>query len=198
MASGRRACRKQRILLHEVLKKMKKTLFLTMTHHILSLIMSLMILFVISAYQNPMLNSWHPGWRTRTSSLIVLESHSAEADIKSTPIFSLNRRTVYCTDIGQLLHKVGVTQCQNEDWSLFIYSSKRSMKCVLLYDGNQFASVPMAHLTTLKEKYEAEKYVLVKLRYEQIEWLIGVHLKMVKLLLGQQSAFTKFQRYHGL
>lgn len=108
------------------------------------------------------------------------------------PFFTKDNDLVYCTDIAQLLHKLGVTQYKTEEWRLFIDSSKRSLKCVLLHNGNQFASVPIAHSTTLKEKYEAVKYVLEKIRYDQHEWLICVDLKMVNFLLGQQSGFTKF------
>ena len=98
---------------------------------------------------------------------------------------------VYCTDNAQLLHKLGGPQYQTEDLRLFINSSKRSLKCGLLHNGNWFASVPLAHSTTLKEKYEAVKYVLEKIRYDQHEWDICVDLKMGNLLLGQQSGFTK-------
>ena len=80
--------------------------------------------------------------------------------------YGLDNDLVYCTDIAQLLHKLGVTQYKTEEWRLFIDSSKRSLKCVLLHNGNQFASVPIAHSTTLKEKYEAVKYVLEKIRYD--------------------------------
>ena len=40
------------------------------------------------------------------------------------------------------------------DWRLFIDSSKRSLKVVLLNNGNKFGSIPLAHSVTLKEKYE--------------------------------------------
>lgn len=83
-------------------------------------------------------------------------------------------------------------QYEPKDWRLFIDSSKRSLKCVLLHNGNQFASVPIAHSTTLKEKYEAVKYVLEKIGYDQHKWFICVDLKMVNFLLGQQSGFTKY------
>ena len=99
---------------------------------------------------------------------------------------------MYCTDIAQLLHKLGVTRYRTKDWRLFIDSSKRSLKCVLLHNGNEFASVPLAHSTTLKEKYEAVKFVLEKIQYDQHKWLICVDLKMVNFLLGQQSGFTKY------
>ena len=91
---------------------------------------------------------------------------------------------MYCTDISQLLHKLGVQQYQPEDWRLFIDSSKRSLKCVLLHNGNRFAFVPLAHSNSLKEKYKAVNYVLEKIRYDQHEWYICVDLKMVNFLLG--------------
>ena len=64
---------------------------------------------------------------------------------------------MYCTDIAPLLYKLGMSQYQPEDWRLFIDSSKRSLKYVLLHNDNRFASVHLAHLTTLKEKYEEEE-----------------------------------------
>ncbi|KAK5650493.1 hypothetical protein RI129_001522 [Pyrocoelia pectoralis] len=106
--------------------------------------------------------------------------------------FSQEKDLVYCSDIAQLLHKLGVPLYEPTDWRLFIDSSKRSLKCVLLHNGNLYASVPLAHSTTLKETYEAVKYVLEKICYEQHHWYICVDLKMVNFLLGQQSGFTKY------
>jgi len=106
--------------------------------------------------------------------------------------FSEEKDLVYCRDIAQLLNKLGLPHYEPEDWRLFIDSSKRSLKCVLLHNGNQFASVPLAHSTTLKEKYDAVKYVLEKICYDQHKWFICVDLKMVNFLLGQQSGYTKY------
>lgn len=106
--------------------------------------------------------------------------------------FSEEKDLVYCADIAQLLLKLGVPQYEPKDWRLFIDSSKRSLKCVLLHNGNQFASIPLAHSSTLKENYEAVKYVLEKIGYDQHKWFICVDLKMVNFLLGQQSGFTKY------
>ena len=69
---------------------------------------------------------------------------------------------MYYTNIVLLLHKFGVPQYQPEDWRLFIGRSKRSLKCALLHNVNRFSSVPLAQSTTLKEKYEAVKYMLEK------------------------------------
>ena len=63
---------------------------------------------------------------------------------------------------------------------------------MLLHNGNQFASVPLAHSTTLKEQHEGIKYVLEKSSYDQHKWLICVDLKMINFLLGRQSGFTKY------
>ena len=98
---------------------------------------------------------------------------------------------MYCADIAQLLLKLGVPQYEPKYWRLFIDSSKRSLKCVLLHNGNQFTSVPITHSTTLKEKYEAVKYVLEKIGYDQHNRFICVDLKMVNFLSGQHSGFTK-------
>ena len=56
----------------------------------------------------------------------------------------------------------------------------------------QFTTVPIAHLTTQKEKYETGKCVLEKIGYDQHKWFICVDLKMVNFLLGQQSGFTEY------
>ena len=126
----------------------------------------------------------------KTSSLTVLASASSAIGIKSTSIFfSTVKNFVYCADIAQLLLKLGVPKYEPRNWRLFIDTSKQSLKCVLLHNGNQFASVPIAHLTTLKEKYEVVKYVLEKIVYDQHKWFICVDLKIVNFLLGQQTSF---------
>ena len=131
--------------------------------------------------------------KEKNSSLTVLASASSATGIKSTSIFfSTVKNLVYCADIAQVLLKLGVPRYEPKDWRLFINSSKRSLKCVLLHNGKQFASVPIAHSTTLKEKYEAVKYVLEKIGYDQHKWFICVDLKMVNFLLGQQSSFTQY------
>ena len=79
-----------------------------------------------------------------------------------------------------------------KDWRLFIDSSKRSLKCVLLHNGNRFASIPIAHSTKLKEEYDNIKTVLQRICYEEHQWSICVDLKMVKFFLGQQNGYTKY------
>ena len=76
------------------------------------------------------------------------------------------------------------SQYEPKNWRLFIDSSKRSLKCVLLQNGNKFSSVHIAHSTTLMETYEAVKYEMEKIGYDHHKWFICVDLKMVNFLLG--------------
>ena len=53
--------------------------------------------------------------------------------------------------------ELGIVHYEVNSWHLFIDSSKRSLKCVLLHNTNEYASIPIGHSTTLKEKYEPVK-----------------------------------------
>ena len=62
---------------------------------------------------------------------------------------------------------------------------------MLLHNGNEYASIPLAHLVHAKEGYDEVKEVLDLIKYKEHNW-ICVDLKMVNFLLGQQSRYTKF------
>ena len=99
---------------------------------------------------------------------------------------------VYCTDVLGLMNEMKEGIYVPEEWRLFIDSSKRSLKAVLLNNGNGYASLPLAHSTQLKESYENVEYVLDKIRYKEHNWQICGDLKIITILLGQQSGFTKY------
>ena len=99
---------------------------------------------------------------------------------------------VYCTDVEGLLLAMSLSAYRSNDWKLFIDSSKRSLKCVLLHNGNQYGSIPIGHFVTLNENYKNIKFVLEKLKYCVHQWLICVDLKMVNFLLEQQGVHTKY------
>ena len=94
-------------------------------------------------------------------------------------------------DIQGLIEKLG-TVYNPSDWRLFIDASKSSLKAVLLHITNQFASIPLAHSTCMKESYENMKLLLGKLQYRTHTWKIGFDFKVPNMLLGQQSGFTKY------
>ena len=77
--------------------------------------------------------------------------------------FTQEKHIVFCSNVEGILKKLGVTQYDPNDWRLFIDSCKRSLKCVLLHNGNDFGCIPLGRSTTLKEKYSVIKFVLEKI-----------------------------------
>lgn len=115
-----------------------------------------------------------------------------ERDKELRCYFSEENGITFCSDIKNLLIKMGLKQYEPNNWRLFIDSSKRSLKWILLHNGNKYAGVPIAHSTKLKEEYFNISLVLNKIKYNDHKWQICVDLKMVNILLGQQSGYTKF------
>jgi len=108
------------------------------------------------------------------------------------PFFTKDKNLVLCNDIGNLLKKTGLSEYNPSEWRLFIDSLKRSLKCVLLNNGNKYGSIPIGHSTTMKEECKAISLVLEKINYQKHQWVLCVDLKMVNFLLGQQSVYTKY------
>ena len=106
--------------------------------------------------------------------------------------FSYEEDFVFCHDVDGLLKELGLQNYDPTEWRLFIDSSKRSLKCVLLHNTNVMGSVPIGHSVTLKEEYESIKKVIQLLNYQEHNWIICVDLKMVCFLLGQQRGYTKY------
>jgi hypothetical protein len=107
------------------------------------------------------------------------------------PFFTEDNNLVFCNDIGNLLKKTGLSEYNPSEWRLFIDSSKRSLKCVLLNNGNKYGPIPIGHSTRMKEEYKAIALVLEKINYQEHQWVICVDL-MVNCLLGQQSGYTNY------
>jgi hypothetical protein len=106
--------------------------------------------------------------------------------------FSEDKNFNFCHDIPGLLTELGIVSYNPNEWRLFIDSSKRSIKCVLLHNGNIYGSIPIGHSVHLREDYNDVKVIIGLLKYHDHNWIICVDLKMVNLLLGQQKGFTKY------
>jgi hypothetical protein len=87
--------------------------------------------------------------------------------------------------------KLGVVYDASE-WRLFMDSSKRSLKGVLLHNGNKYASVPVAHSFHLKETYENLEIILNKMKCKEHGWLICGDFKVLCILLGHHPGYKKF------
>ena len=69
---------------------------------------------------------------------------------------TLDNDLVYCNDVAGLMRSCG-HEHQSAEWRLFIDSSARSLKAVLLHNGNQFPSVSIGYGALVKESYETMK-----------------------------------------
>lgn len=105
--------------------------------------------------------------------------------------FAMSDNMCYCTDIQGLMSSLGVEH-STEAWRLFIDSSKASLKAVLLHNGNMYASVPVGYYSHLKETYETMSLLLEKIRYRDYNWNICGDLKVITILMGMQTGYTKY------
>ena len=107
------------------------------------------------------------------------------------PFFAEDEDLVFCKDIPGLTKMYDIEYDSNE-WRLFIDSSKRSLKAVLLHNGNTYALLPVAHSVHLKECFENLEKLLTNIAYEQHGWMLCGDLKIISMLLGQQGGYTKY------
>ncbi|XP_049307337.1 uncharacterized protein LOC125777138 [Bactrocera dorsalis] len=96
----------------------------------------------------------------------------------------------YCKNIPGLMQYMNC-EYKPEQWLLFIDSSKNSLKAVLLYVDNTKNPVPIAISSNTKETYEAMKFILDRVQYQQHQWKICADLKVIALLTGLQTGYTK-------
>lgn len=97
----------------------------------------------------------------------------------------------YCHDVRGLFDDIGIEH-NPEEWRLFIDSSTKSLKAVLLHNGNRFPSIPVAHSAHLKEDYKNVKLLLDKINYDRYKWDVCGDFKMLGFLLGLQGGYTKY------
>ena len=99
--------------------------------------------------------------------------------------------TLFIATTSKASTEIGLPEYNPDEYGLFIDNSKRSLKCVLLHNGNKFACVPIGYSVIVKEHYLNVKMVLQKLRYGEHNRAIFVDFKMVKFLLGQKGGNIK-------
>ena len=105
--------------------------------------------------------------------------------------FKIEENLLFCDNIEGLITAMGTSYTPSE-WKLFIDSSKRSLKCVLLHNGNKLASIPIGHSIQMKETYENMKTILDRSKYTEHEWVIRGNLKVLSMLPGQHGGNTKY------
>ena len=105
--------------------------------------------------------------------------------------FDMENKLCYCTNIPDLFTSLGLLH-NPLDWRLFTDSSKRSLKGVLLYNGNKYSSIPIAHSVHLKESYDNMELLLEANKYSEYQWSLCEDIWIIGLLMGMQAGFTKY------
>lgn len=103
----------------------------------------------------------------------------------------MENRLCYCTNVSGLFTFLGFPH-NPSDRRLFIDSSKRSLKAVLLHKGNKYPSIPIAHSVHLKEFYDNMELLLEAVKYNLYQWSLCRDLKVIGLLMSMQAGFTKY------
>ncbi|XP_076338193.1 uncharacterized protein LOC143240141 [Tachypleus tridentatus] len=91
----------------------------------------------------------------------------------------------FCHNVSGLCKATGIA-CNSNKWRLFINNSSKSLKAVLLRNGNKYPSLSLAHLVHFKEECNSVKTLLEVLKYDDYGWEIIRNFKMVAFLMGIQ------------
>ena len=79
-------------------------------------------------------------------------------------LFTVEDDLCFCNDIVELFELLEIPY-DNTNWRLFLDASKKSIKAVLLHNGNTLPSVPITYSTAMKESYENLKTILTSIQY---------------------------------
>ena len=90
-------------------------------------------------------------WNLVKEDVRITSFRNRNKDLAS--FFDMGKRLCYCTNIPGFFTSLSLPH-NPSDWRLFIDSSKRSLKGVLLHNGNKYPWIPIAHSVHLKESYD--------------------------------------------
>ena len=139
--------------------------------------------------QNSSQSSWLKQWNLVQEDVRITSFRNRNKDLAS--FFDMENKLCYCTNIPGLFTSLGLPH-NPSDWCLFIDSSKRSLKGVLLHNGNKYPSIPIAHSVHLKESYDNMELLLEAIKYSEYQWNLCGDIKVIGLLMGMQAGFTKY------
>ena len=95
-----------------------------------------------SKQQSELLASRLKQWNLVQEDVRITSFRNRNKDLAS--FFDMENKLCNCTSIPGLFTSLGLPH-NPSDWRVFIDSSKRSLKGVLLYNGNKYPSIPIAH-----------------------------------------------------
>ena len=138
----------------------------------------------LSKQQSELLASRLKQWNLVQEDVRIISFRNRDKDLAF--FFDMVNKLCYCTNMPGLPHDPW-------DWRLFIDSSKRSLKGVLLHNGNKYPSIPIAYSVHLKESYDNMELLLEAIKYSEYQWSLCGDLKVIGLLMGMQAGFTKYR-----
>ena len=143
----------------------------------------------LTKQQSELLASRLQEWNLLDENVRVTTFRKRSLDLQQ--YYSMENDLCFCNDIKGLFDAVDISY-EPSQWRLFIDGSLYSIKAVLLHIGNKLPSIPLAHSVTLKETYEVLSFILDRIKYKEHEWLICADLKVVAILNGLQTGYTKY------
>ena len=143
----------------------------------------------LTKQQSELLASRLKQWNLVKADVRITSFRTRNKDFAS--FFDVKNRLCYCTNVSGLFTFLGFPH-NPSDWRLFIDCSKRSLKAVLLHNGNKYPSIPIAHSVHLKELYDNMELLLEAVKYNQYQWNLCGDLKIIGLFMGMQAGFTKY------
>ena len=84
-----------------------------------------------------------------------------EKALEFSVYFDVIEDLCYCKDAEGLFCAVGIDHDPTQ-WRLFIDSSTKSLKAMLLHNGNICASIPLAYSLRMEKDYENVKQLLIR------------------------------------
>ena len=105
--------------------------------------------------------------------------------------FDVIENLCYCKHVEGLFRAVGIDHDPTE-WWLFIDNSTKSLKAMLLHNGNIYPSIPLAYSLQMEENYKIVKQLLIKINYAQFKWYVCGDFKMLGFFLGLQGGYIKY------
>ena len=73
---------------------------------------------------------------------------------------------LYCSNIARLNNLMSL-EYDATKWMLFIDSSNRALKVVLVHNGNSFSSIPIEHSIQMKETHNSMNHLLFGVNYQE-------------------------------
>ena len=135
-----------------------------------------------------LLTSWLKQWNLLDKSCRV--TRQRQCHYIFSEYFILDEKVCYCHDINGLFEEIEFLY-DPSDWRLFVDSSARNLKVVLLHNGIKYPSIPITHSVHLKEGYENVKHLLRLVKYKEHDWEVIGDFKMIRFLTGLQGSFIK-------